>query len=35
MKNPLIFRNVVAIKYGIFNSTEFELDNYSKIFASG
>lgn len=35
MKSPLIFRDAVAIKYGMFNSTEFELNNYSKIFASG
>lgn len=35
MKSPLNFRNAVAIKYGMFNSTEFELNNYSKIFASG
>lgn len=35
MKSPLISRNNVAVKYGMFKSTEFELDIYSKIFASG
>lgn len=35
MKSFLIFRNVVEIKYGMFNLIEFELNNYSKMFVSG